>query len=72
MVETFIPLSTNLDQIVYDPDLKLMTITFKSGDVWEYSNVPAEVYRGIQHAPSAGSYPEPDRAVPARDDYRLA
>jgi hypothetical protein len=56
MVETFIPRSTNLDQVVYDPDLKLMTITFKSGDAWEYSNVPPEVYRGIQHAPSAGSY----------------
>lgn len=56
MTETFIPKSSNLDQITYDQETKLMTIVFKSGGAWEYSGVPNEVYLGLQHAPSPGSY----------------
>lgn len=33
-----------------------MTITFKQGQAYLYRGVPADLYFGIQHAPSAGSY----------------
>lgn len=56
MTETFIPKSSNLDQVVYDEASKLLTINFKNGGAWQYKGVPKEVYLGLQHAPSPGSY----------------
>ncbi len=56
MAETFIPRSSNIDRVEYDEPTKLLTITFKEGRSWEYSGVSRETFRGLQHAPSAGSY----------------
>lgn len=56
MRETFLPKSSNIDQIDYDSDEQKMVIQFKSGQAWEYSGVPQSVFMGIQNAPSAGSY----------------
>ena len=56
MAETFIPRSTNIAEVTYDGDTKTLSVTFKDGDQWEYSGVPAEVYGAFQRAPSAGSF----------------
>ena len=54
--ETYIPRSTNIDEIVFDSDEQTMTITFKNGRAWTYSGVPQALFLGIQNAQSAGSY----------------
>lgn len=56
MKETYIPSSSNLDQVSYDSDKQLLTITFKDGRSYEYTSVPQDVYMQLQRAPSAGSY----------------
>ena len=50
------PGSSNLASASYDPDVENLTVTFQSGDVYTYYNVPASVYRGLTLASSAGSY----------------
>jgi hypothetical protein len=56
MTETYIPSSSNIDQIDYDEAGKILTITFKDGAAYAYTGVPRDVFFGIQHASSAGSY----------------
>jgi len=56
MVETFIPSSSNLDEVTYDSEKKILTVTFKTGNSYIYSGVPNEVYLALQHARSPGSY----------------
>lgn len=57
VAETFIPrASTNIAAVSYDPDAQTLTVTFVSGDVYEYADVPDSVYRGFTAAGSAGKY----------------
>lgn len=56
MAETFLPSSTNIDQVTYDRETREMQITFKDGRAYSYANVPNEVYLAFQHAPSAGQF----------------
>lgn len=55
-VETFIPNSSNLDEITYDPDEQVLTVQFKSGLKYEYRSVPQATFEGLKNAKSAGSY----------------
>lgn len=56
MAETFIPRSENIAQVEYDGETRVMTVTFKDGNAWEYRGVDPQVYAAFQRAPSAGSY----------------
>lgn len=56
MTETFIPASSNLSKCSYDRETKTLTVEFLDSRTYEYSGVPPEVWFGLQHAPSAGSY----------------
>lgn len=56
MTETFIPRSSNLAQIDYDSDARVLTVTFQDGAAYAYSGVPGEIFEGLQKAPSAGSF----------------
>lgn len=57
MAETFIPRnSSHIAQADYDRDERTLTITFQSGDVYQYDEVPFEVFLGLQNAGSAGQY----------------
>jgi len=40
----------------YNKETQSFSITFKSGSVYTYSDVPETVYEGLLSAPSAGSY----------------
>jgi hypothetical protein len=48
--------SSNLRSIGYDSTSKVLEIEFHSGGIYQYSNVPESVYRGLMAASSHGQY----------------
>lgn len=42
--------STNLVSVKYDPKSKVLEIQFKSGGIYQYSNVPVEKYHALGDA----------------------
>lgn len=55
-VDTFIPNSSNLDEITYDDETQVLTVQFKSGLKYEYLSVPRATFEGLKEAKSPGSY----------------
>jgi hypothetical protein len=49
-------ISSNINSIGYDSDMKLLEIEFNSGGVYQYPNVPERVYSGLMAASSHGQY----------------
>lgn len=50
------PSSSNIESITFDPDTDTLTVAFRSGDEYDYLNVPPQVYRAFASAGSAGQY----------------
>ncbi len=48
--------SSTIDSIGYDAELKILEIQFKRGAIYQYFNVPFEVYKELVTAKSIGSY----------------
>jgi KTSC domain len=48
--------SSMLNSIGYDTDTQTLELEFKSGEVWQYMDVPAEEFEGLMNAPSHGGY----------------
>jgi hypothetical protein len=48
--------SSNLASVGYDPGEHILEVEFLSGSVYQYFNVPEQVYRGLMSASSHGSY----------------
>lgn len=48
--------STNINDVSYDPKSQTMSITFKDGSIYNYLNVPEGVYERLLKANSVGSY----------------
>jgi len=48
--------SSNLASVGYDPDSRTLEVAFLNGGIYQYSNVPAHVHRGLMAASSHGSY----------------
>ena len=48
--------SSNLYAVGYNGALKVLTIQFRNGSVYEYYNVPEMVYRALMSATSKGVY----------------
>ena len=48
--------SSMIDSIGYDPDIKTLEVTMLSGDTYDYYEVPQEVYDAFINAPSAGRF----------------
>lgn len=48
--------STQVKNIQYDSDTKVMRITFNNGAQYDYQNVPVSVWDGAQSASSIGQY----------------
>jgi hypothetical protein len=40
----------------YDNRKALLEVAFRSGGVYQYANVPSEIYQSLMTAPSHGSY----------------
>jgi hypothetical protein len=48
--------SSSVASVGYDPKTETLELEFHSGSVYEYSEVPPEVFRGLMEAPSKGRY----------------
>ncbi len=48
--------SSNLVSVGYDPQTHILEIEFKKGTVYEYANVPLDIYTDLMSAVSKGSY----------------
>lgn len=48
--------STTLAAIAYNPDRKLLELTFRTHSIYRYFDVPSETFEGLLQAPSKGSY----------------
>ncbi|MXW62758.1 MAG: KTSC domain-containing protein [Acidimicrobiaceae bacterium] len=48
--------STNIQSIGYESNSRVLEIEFRQGAVYQYSNVPASLHRGLMNAASHGSY----------------
>ncbi len=42
--------------IGYDPEIHLLEIIFNDGRIYQYRNVPVQVYEGLMQAESKGRY----------------
>lgn len=50
------PGSTALSGATYDPDTRVLTITFKSGQSYTHLDVPADIWEQLQTADSPGRF----------------
>ena len=48
--------SSNIASIGYDPDIMVLEIEFLSGSVYQYYDVPQNIYDGLMAADSHGSF----------------
>lgn len=48
--------SSSVVSVGYEPTLQTLEIEFVSGAVYQYSNVPKQVYDDLLAAPSIGQY----------------
>jgi hypothetical protein len=54
---TMIPVvSSQLAEVGYNPETQTMRIRFTKGQLYEYDNVPEQIYQGLMTAPSIGSF----------------
>ena len=50
------PGSSAISRVHYNPDLRVLSLTFRSGGTHHFADVPAEHYHGLKTAGSAGKY----------------
>jgi len=48
--------SSNLSEVMYDPDSRTLSIRFHSGAEYSYADVPPEAAQELIRAPSPGRY----------------
>lgn len=48
--------SSNIDSIGYDAPSQTLEVCFKNGSIYQYFDVPEQVYRGLMSADSPGRY----------------
>jgi hypothetical protein len=48
--------SSNIKKTVYDTETKLLTTTFNNGLIYEYEEVPHQIYTRFRMAESQGKY----------------
>ena len=48
--------SSNITSIGYDTETQTLEVQFTSGAVYQYENVPPDVYQALMAADSIGSY----------------
>lgn len=48
--------SSTIDYAEYFPDRQELRIAFLNKSIYKYEKVPFNIYMGLIHAPSAGSY----------------
>jgi KTSC domain len=58
--------SSSVASVGYDPEGGILEVEFTSGSVYEYYQVPRQVFDGLVSAPSSGHY----MATKVKDVYR--
>ena len=48
--------SSQLKEVEYDTETSILTVTFMQGRMYEYKDVPVDVFRKLIEAESIGSY----------------
>ncbi len=48
--------SSNLVSVGYDQQQQILEIEFNTGSIYQYLNVPADLYNGLMSADSQGRY----------------
>lgn len=48
--------SSNIESIGFDPEASILQVQFKGGSIYQYENVPAEVFEEFKAADSKGTY----------------
>ncbi len=48
--------SSMIEALGYDVATQTLTVAYNSGAVWEYEDVPPEIYQGLHDAESKGRY----------------
>lgn len=48
--------SSNLKSVGYDDSSKILEVQFKNGLIYQYENVPLNIYKELINSPSKGSY----------------
>ena len=48
--------SSTISSIGYDHNSKTLEVEFKNGSIYEYYNVPLNIYEGLMSASSIGKY----------------
>ncbi len=60
--------SSNLASIGYDSENEILEVEFKHGGVYQYLNVPEDVFNKLMNAPSHGVY----FSANIRNDYEYS
>lgn len=58
--------SSNLRSVGYDQKTNILEIEFYSGGIYQYFNVPLDIYQGLLSAPSKGRF----HAYNIKNSYR--
>ncbi|MBC7899639.1 MAG: KTSC domain-containing protein, partial [Saprospiraceae bacterium] len=58
--------SSSIRSVGYDPDAKILEVEFRGGGVYQYFDVPKNVYEDLINASSAGRY----YAVYIKNEFR--
>ena len=48
--------SSNLASVGYDAENEILEVEFKHGGIYQYFDVPVEIYEELMNAPSHGVY----------------
>jgi len=48
--------SSNLVSVGYDAAARMLEVEFQTGKIYQYHDVPQEVYQALMSAPSKGEY----------------
>lgn len=48
--------STDISSVGYSPDSRTLEIEFNSGGIYQYFNVPENIYKALMNASSHGKY----------------
>ncbi len=59
--------STSIQTVGYDPEKKTLEIEFQSGEIYDYFDVPRDIYVDLMHAESHGQF----FIQNIRDQYRF-
>jgi hypothetical protein len=60
--------SSNLASIGYDSENEILEVEFKHGGVYQYLNVPEDIFNELMNAPSHGVY----FSANIRNDYEYS